>query len=122
MERFGKMMAAVMTSTVTVLERQYKKYLAIDITELLAKETRSACSHSIDTEEVMAMLSALKKKNPDATICFLASKMMAVKNRTVDYMDNMTTEHRETSSSLRSRRDIDKGSRSAPSSLYCVLR
>ena len=46
MERFGNMMAAVITGTVTVLERQYKKYPAIDITELLAEETRSARSHN----------------------------------------------------------------------------
>ena len=43
----------------------------------------------------MEMFSALKKKAPNATICFLAWKMMAVKNRTVDYLDNMTMEHRE---------------------------
>ena len=41
------------------------------------------------------MFPALKKKMPNATICFLASKMMAVKNRTADYLDSMTTEHRE---------------------------
>ena len=77
------------TTTVTVLELQYK-YLAIDTTVLLAEETRSARSHNIDAGEEMAMFSALKKMAPNATICFLALKMMAGKNRTVDYLD-MTT-------------------------------
>ena len=94
MVRFGEMMAAV-TATITVRQRQYKKYLAIDVTALLAEETRWARSHNIDAEEVMGMFSPLKKKAPNATICFLASKMMAVKNRTVDYLDSMTTERRE---------------------------
>ena len=46
MERFCEIMAAVMMATVTVLERQYNKYLAIDITELLVEETRSTRSHN----------------------------------------------------------------------------
>ena len=73
MERFGKM-----TAIATVLERQYKKCFAIVITELLAKETRSAHSHNIDAGEVMGMFSALKKKVPNGTICSLASNMIAV--------------------------------------------
>ena len=43
----------------------------------------------------MGMFSALKKKAPNATICFLTSKMMAVKNRMVACLDNMMTERRE---------------------------
>ena len=43
----------------------------------------------------MGMFSALKKKAPNATICFLTSKMMAVKNWMVACLDNMTTERRE---------------------------
>ena len=85
MVRFGEMMAAVMTATVTVLERQHRKYFAIDITELLVEETRSTRSHNkLMKYSVMGMFSALKKKVSNATICFLASKMMTVKNRTVD--------------------------------------
>ena len=39
------MMTAVMSVSVTVLERQYKKYFEINLTEKLAEETKSARSH-----------------------------------------------------------------------------
>ena len=90
LESFCDMMTAVMSVTVTVLERQYKKYFEINLTAKLAEETKSARSHNIDAEEIMGMFSALKKKSPNATICFLSAKMRAVKNRTVnDYLDTM---------------------------------
>ena len=65
MERFCEMMTAVMTATVTVLQRQYKKYFAMDVTEMLAEETRSARSHNIDTEEVMGMCFCIEKEGPE---------------------------------------------------------
>ena len=90
LESFCDMMTAVMSVTVTVLERQYKKYFEINLTAKLAEETKSARSHNIDAEEIMGMFSSLKTKSPNATICFLSAKMRAVKNRTVnDYLDTM---------------------------------
>ena len=75
------MMTAVMSLSVTVLERQYKKYFEINLTAKLAEETKSARSHNIDAEEIMGMFSAPKKKSPNATICFLSAKMRAIKYR-----------------------------------------
>ena len=91
-ERFSRMMKTVISATITVLERQYKVYFDLDVTEKLTLETRSARSHNMDAEEVMGMFSALQKKSPHATICFLSSKMRAQKNRTVDYLDREGTD------------------------------
>jgi len=41
------------------------------------------------------MFSHLKNKAHSATICYLSSKMKAVKNRMVEYLDQMTKERRE---------------------------
>ena len=82
-------MKAVMAASVTVLERQYKKYFGLDLTERLAEETQSSRSHNMDAEEVMGMFSALQKKSPHATISFLSSKMRAQKNKTVEYIDSL---------------------------------
>ena len=38
------------------------------------------------------MFSALKMKSPNATICFMSSKIRSIKNGTVDYLDEMVTE------------------------------
>ena len=70
--KFAEMMKAVMAAAATVLERQYKTYFNIDLTAKLAEETRSARSHNIDPEEIMAMFTALKMKSPNATICFMS--------------------------------------------------
>ena len=43
----------------------------------------------------MVMVSAFKKKAANATICFVASRMVAVKNKRVDYLDSMMTGRRE---------------------------
>ena len=43
----------------------------------------------------MAMFSALKMKSPNATICFMSSKIRSIKNGTVDYLDEMATERQE---------------------------
>ena len=46
MESFSGMMKSV-----TVLDRQYKNYFGIDLSERLAEETGSARSHNMDAEE-----------------------------------------------------------------------
>ena len=86
-ERFSRMMQTVISTTITVLERQYKVYFYLDVTEKCTRETRSARSHNMDADEVMGLFSALKNKSPHATICFLSSKMRVHKNRKVDYLD-----------------------------------
>lgn len=53
---------------IQVLERQYAKYFALDITDTLRKEVESARSHNIDAEELMGMFSTAQKKSPNATL------------------------------------------------------
>ncbi|KAK6182008.1 hypothetical protein SNE40_009780 [Patella caerulea] len=85
-------MTACLDSTIEVLERQYKKYFELDITEVLRAKTKSAKSHNIDSEEMMGMFSALKAKAPSATFCYISCKMRAVKNKTVEYLDAIQKE------------------------------
>ena len=92
---FKVMMGACIHAIVDVLERQYRKYFDVDITEKLKQETKSARTHNIDAEEVMGMFSAAKQRAPNATICFLSCKMRAQKNRTVEYLDVMPNEQRD---------------------------
>lgn len=92
---FSPMMTACLQATIVVLERQYSKYFALDITEKLREETASARSHNIDSEEIMGMFSAAQKKSPNATLCYLSCKMRACKNKTVAYIDNLSEERRE---------------------------
>ena len=43
----------------------------------------------------MGMFSAVKKKSPNVTLCFISCKMRALKNRTVDYIDSFDVETRD---------------------------
>lgn len=93
---FSSMMGSCLKAAIDVLDRQYEKYFAMDVTDVLKEETKSARAHNIDAEEIMGMFSAAQKKTPNATLCFLSSKLRAQKNRTVAYLDNMTKEKRDT--------------------------
>jgi hypothetical protein len=88
------MISACLATVITVLERQYKKYFEMDLTEELRKETETARSHNIDAEEIMGMFGAAQQRAPNATLCYLSSRMRAKKNRTVDYLDALSTESR----------------------------
>ena len=66
------MLKASLSAAHQVLERQYKKYFANDLTETLKEETLSARCHNIDAEEIMGMFSAAKQRAPNATLCFFA--------------------------------------------------
>lgn len=92
---FKVMMEACLGAIVEVLERQYKKYFEIDLTEKLKEETKSARTHNIDAEEIMGMFSASKKRSPNATLCFLSCKMRAQKNKTVGFLEDLDTEKRD---------------------------
>ena len=95
---FAQMMQACLMTIVGVLERQYKKYFDLDIslcTNKLREEIKSARSHNIDAEEIMGMFSAAQQKSPNATVCYLGSKMRAQKNKTVDYLDNFPEERQQ---------------------------
>ena len=61
----------------------------MDLTQQLRQETESARCHNIDAKEKMGLFSAAKERAPNATLCYLSSKMRGKKNRTVDYLDAM---------------------------------
>lgn len=94
---FTQMMESCLRVVILVLERQYQRYFADTwtVTEKLKQETTSARSHNMDAEELMGKFSALKKKAPNATICYLSCKMRARKNNTMDYLDSLDKEKQE---------------------------
>ena len=55
---FLKMAEVCLTAVITVLERQYDRYFAMDVSKKLEEETESARCHNIDAEEIMGMFSA----------------------------------------------------------------
>ena len=72
--QFQEMVKACLSSVIQLLERQYARYFRLGITEELKKQTESARSHNIDSEEVMGMFSAAQQRAPNATLDFLSSK------------------------------------------------
>ena len=62
-----------------------QEYFNIDLTAKLAEETRSARSHNINVEEIMAMFSALKMKSPNATI-YASCHRRSGRSRTVRWI------------------------------------
>ena len=91
---FVKMVKVCLTAVITVLERQYDRYFAMDINQKLEEETESARCHNIDAEEIMGMFSATKDNAPNATLNYLSSKIRAQKNGVVDYLDNLEQDKR----------------------------
>ena len=65
---FSGLMLGCLTSTIQLLERQYSKYFAMDITPELMKATESARPHNLDSEEIVGMFSAAQKTAPGATM------------------------------------------------------
>ena len=92
---FASMMGMCLLKVAEVLERQYQRYFGIDVINELRKQTESARCHNIDAEEVMGMFSAAKEHAPNATMCYLSSRIRAQKNKVVDYLDNLQSEKRE---------------------------
>eukprot|EP00112_Aurelia_sp_Birch-Aquarium-sp1_P020961 Seg5518.2 transcript_id=Seg5518.2/GoldUCD/mRNA.D3Y31 product="hypothetical protein" protein_id=Seg5518.2/GoldUCD/D3Y31 len=79
-----------------VIQRQYKKYFDEDVLpDILEEETKSCRLNNIDCEEIMGMFSAAKNRAPNATLCYLSSKMRSKKNNTVSYLDNLESKLRE---------------------------
>lgn len=95
MALFAKMMASCLLAVVAVLERQYKRYFELDITEQLRQETVSARLHNIDAESIMGMFSAGKERAKNASVDFLSSRMRARKNSVVRWLDGMYSDQRE---------------------------
>ena len=61
-ELFSLLMSDSIRAVIDVLERQYKKYFEMDLTQSLIEETKSACSHNMDSEEIMGMFSSAKER------------------------------------------------------------
>ena len=78
-DMFISMMKSCLCSIVDVLERQYNKYFELNIDERLKKESESVRSHNIDAEEIMGMFTAAKSHAPNATLCYLSSRIRAQK-------------------------------------------
>lgn len=62
------MMLVCLNVVISVLERQYKHYFEMNITEKLKEETMTAMAHNIDAEEIMGMFSAGKDRRKNASI------------------------------------------------------
>ena len=88
-------MKRCLSSVVKVLERQYDRYFHLDITEELKRETESARSHNIDSEEVVGMFSAAQQRAPNATLHFLSSRIHSKKNFVTVYLDSLQEERRD---------------------------
>lgn len=94
-ELFDKVTKCSIEGVIEVLQRQYKRYFDMEITDMLHEETESARLHNIDSEQLMGMYSAIKSKAPSAKLCYVSSKLRAVKNKTVDYLDQLEVEKRD---------------------------
>ena len=92
---FEEMVKRCLASVVKVLVKQYDRYFHLDITEELKKQTESARSHNIDSEEVVGMFSAAQQRAPNATLHFLSSRIRAKKNCVTVYLDSLQEEQRD---------------------------
>ena len=77
------------------MERQYSRHFEVYLTEKLREETKSARLHNTDAKKIMGMFSAVKRKALNATLCYLSCKMRSKKNRSVDYLDGLSEDTRE---------------------------
>ncbi|KAK0046931.1 Protein bric-a-brac 2 [Biomphalaria pfeifferi] len=84
------MIKASLSSIAETINRQYKRYLCMNVSELMSTQTESARLHNMDSEEVIGMFSAAKKKAPNATMCYMSSRIRSLKNRTVAYLDSLS--------------------------------
>ncbi|XP_047146716.2 uncharacterized protein LOC124819371 [Hydra vulgaris] len=78
----SKALGDCLNAVISVIDRQYKRQFEMSSNDLLKDQTKSARLHNIDSEELMGMFSAAKHKAPNATFCFLSSKLRACKNKT----------------------------------------
>eukprot|EP00112_Aurelia_sp_Birch-Aquarium-sp1_P010536 Seg2246.3 transcript_id=Seg2246.3/GoldUCD/mRNA.D3Y31 product="hypothetical protein" protein_id=Seg2246.3/GoldUCD/D3Y31 len=89
------MVKGCLASTIDLLRRQYKKHFEGGIPAHLERESATARLHNIDCEELMGMFSAAKAKAPNATLCYLSSKLRAQKNKTIAYIDSLEDAEKE---------------------------
>ncbi|ELU09531.1 hypothetical protein CAPTEDRAFT_193386 [Capitella teleta] len=92
-ELFEEYMLAYCLAVNDVLNCQYKRYFNMELTEELLDQTRSARSHNMDAEEIMGMITAAQDRAPNASMCFVSSKICAQKNQTMRYLENRPDLH-----------------------------
>ncbi|KAA0190257.1 hypothetical protein HAZT_HAZT006377 [Hyalella azteca] len=94
-EEISEMIQKCLNKVIETLDRQYAKYFATNLTAQLEEETKSACLHNMDAEQVMGMISSLKQRSPHASILFSSSKLRAVKNKTIGFIDGLEEQEKE---------------------------
>ncbi|ELU10724.1 hypothetical protein CAPTEDRAFT_185066, partial [Capitella teleta] len=92
-ELFEEYMLAYCLAVNDVLNCQYKRYFNMELTEELLDQTRSAHSHNMDAEEIMGMITAAQDRAPNASMCFVSSKICAQKNQTMRYLEDRPDLH-----------------------------
>ena len=83
---FSKVFKDVLAAIMSVVQRQYKNYYAMEVTDDLRSKLASARTHNMDSEEVMDMFSAGQARAPRATLLFISSKIRARKNHTLEFI------------------------------------
>ena len=82
----NKILRGSKLSTMSIIQRQYQRYYAMEVSEDVTSKLESARTHNMDSEEVMGMFSAGQSRVPRATLLFLSSKIRAKKNKTLPYL------------------------------------
>ncbi|XP_065647716.1 uncharacterized protein LOC136077090 [Hydra vulgaris] len=81
-DEMSKALADCLNAVISVIDRQYKRQFEMSSNDHLKDQPKSARLHNIGSEELMGMFSTAKHKAPNATLCFLSSKLRACKNKT----------------------------------------
>ena len=61
----------------------------------LRLETATARLHNFDAEQVIGMLNAARDRAPNATFCFISSKIRAIKNSVTDFLNSLDEAEKE---------------------------
>ena len=69
----------------------------MDVDDTIMEKLSSACTHNMDSEEVMGMFSANQVRAPHAPLLFTSSKIRAKKNKTLEFL----SEHPDVEMTLR---------------------
>ena len=85
-DEISKVLKDVLAAIMSVVQRQYKNYYAMEVTDDLRSKLASARTHNMDSEEVMGMFSAGQARAPRATLLFISSKIRARKNDTLKFI------------------------------------
>jgi len=86
---FAKMLKSCLSAIITVIERQYKRYFGMHISEVIKRQTMSARLHNMDAEAVIWMFSAEKQKARNASVSFLSARIRAKSNQVITYLRSM---------------------------------